>query len=774
MFSKYIIIAWRNLQKNKVVSFINIFGLTLGLASAILAILFARHELTYESSHLNADNISKVYLGGSFGVVEWAPNSFGPDGEALANLFPEIEQHTISRITSGISRVGDDLFIEENILVADSTFFSIFTIPFVSGSPATDPASLVLSQSTALRYFGSEDPAGETISVEFYGETYDFTVTGVFYDLPSNTHLKADIIAPFSLAERFESWAPYDYHSTIYNSYVMLAPGTDMGEMNKRIRDLYEIPVPIDDIHAFLKPVKDIHFSGTYSNNRGKFLALLIGGFFVLVTSCFNYINLTNILFATRKKETGIRKVNGASRIHIFSQFLVDTMLSTLIAFGLAVILLELLVPWFNSLMDTHISLTADIRFLGLGLLLFVLTVAFSGLYPAIRYSATKTTNLLKDLENVVHGKSYSRRFLTTFQFILAIVFIQMIIVIERQGHHLDNRDVTGYDSENVIVLPGNEWGDLNVVKAGLKNNPAIEAVSWGSGVPSQGVSQTTAWKDEHNRVLASTYSYENNFPQLYGIEISEGRFFSDDFPGDRDNSIVINRQTADVLGYDDPLGETVMLWGDQYIIIGIIDDYMALPPIFPVNPSLIRQSGDSGEYLFIRIRPEERSETHSFITDFLTGINPDYPVNIKYHDEVIWESEEARSFISAMELMQLFFLLTIIASLIGLFGLSMFIARRNMKEVGIRKVFGATVASVVFKISREMIVQVLIAIVIATPIAFVISTGYLSVFQYRIDPGMLFFFSGGLIALILVILTVSWQTWVAANRNPVDVLRYE
>ena len=774
MLSKYIVIAWRNLVKNRVVSFINILGLTLGLASAVLAIIFARHELTYESSHQNADRISKIYLGGSFGVIEWAPVSFGPEGQALAELFPEIEAYSISRTTTGITRVGENLFTEDRVLVADSSFYSIFTIPFVWGAPSSDPGSVVLSQSTAGKYFGNHDPSGETITIEFYGEKYDFVITGIFNDLPSNTHLRADVIVPFTLAERFENWTHNEYNSTNYNNYVLLAPETDIRAMNQRIRDQYEIPVQIDDIHAFLMPVKDIHFRGTFSNNRGKFLALLIGGFFVLVTSCFNYINLTNILFATRRKEIGIRKVNGATRRYVFGQLLVDTMLSTMLGFILAIILLELMLPWFNSIMDTHIRLSTDIQLIGLGLALFFLTVAISGLYPAIKYSATKTTNLLKDLGNTVSGKSFSRRMLTTFQFILAIIFIQMILVIDRQGHHLNDMNVTGYDSENVIVLPGNKWGDLNTVKNELLANPSVEAVSWGSGVPSHGVSQTTSWKDEHNRALASTYFYQEDFPALYGIGMTEGRFFSEGFPADTENSIVINRLTAELLGHDDSVGETVMLWGNHYTIIGIIDDYMALPPIFPNNPALIRPAGDRNEYLFIRISPAERLKTHEYIAGVLSGINPDYPVDIKYHDEVIWEGAEARSFLSAMQLMQLFFLITIVASLIGLFGLSMFIAQRNMKEVGIRKVFGASVGSVVMRISREMVAQVLIAVFIATPVAVVITGGYLSVFQYRIDPGIWFFFSGGLIAFVLVVLTVGWQTWRAANRNPIDVLRYE
>lgn len=774
MFSNYIVIAWRNLVKNRAVSFINIFGLTLGLASAVTAILFAYHELTYESSHHNADRIAKIYLGGSFGVVEWSPGSFGPEGAAIEGMFPEVERSSITRNTTGIVRAGENLFIEERILLADSSFFSIFTIPFVSGSPSADPRTVMLSESSAMKFFGSSDPVNQSLRIEFYGERIDFIVTGVYRDLPSNTHLKADIIVPFSLANRFEDWRYNEYRSTMYNIYLLLNENAGIDDLNEMIREQYEIPVPIDDVYAFLMPVKDIHFRGTFSNNRGKFLALLIGGLFVLATSCFNYINLTNILYATRKKEIGIRKVNGATRGNVFYQFLVDTGLSTLVSYVLALLVLWSILPWFNTIMDTNIRLTADLRFAGIGLALFLATVALSGVYPALKFSATKTSNLLKDLVTVVSGRSLSRKLLTTFQFILAVIFIQMILVMDRQGKHLDNVDVTGYNSENVICLPGRPWGDLNTVRNELLANPLVETVTWGSTIPSFGVSQTTGWKDEDNRTPAVTYFYDREFTGLYGIGMASGRFFSADFPGDRDNSIVINRETAAELGYDDPLGQTVMMWGEHLTIIGVIDDYMSMPPIFSKSPALIRHSGDSDEFLIIRIRPDDRESTHRFITGVLSGFNPDYPVNIRYHDDVLYETEEASSFVSAIQLMQLFFLITIIASLIGLFGLSLFIARKNRKEVGIRKVFGATVRSVMMRISKELVIQIIIAILIATPVAMVITTGYLSVFQYRIEPGLAFFLAGGGIALVLVVLTVAWQTWRAANMNPTDILRYE
>ncbi|MFO7656941.1 MAG: ABC transporter permease, partial [Bacteroidales bacterium] len=422
MFLNYFITAWRNLLKFRAVSAINIFGLTLGLASAVLAIMYARHELTYENSHEKADRICRIYTKGNFGEVQQIPTTLGPEGEALNNMFPEIEAYTISRSMSTTVRAGENLFIEDDIIFSDSMTFDIFTIPFMEGNSSQDPQTVILSEKAAVRYFGKGSPVGKSITINCYGTKWDFLVTGVFKDFPSNTHLQGEFIIPFSFSKRFGFWKPEEYQSTTYNSYVLLRPGTDIKALNKKIAESYKIPVDIENISSFLMPLKEIHFKGTWQNNKGKLIVLLIGGLFVLITSCLNYINLTNILFSTRAKEAGIRKINGGNRKHIFSQFLVDTLLSTLISFNLAIILLKIILPLFNAQMDTHISLKVDGQAILLMITIFMVTVLLSGIYPALKYSAQRPVMLLR-LETVSeNGRAYSRWILTTFQFILAVV----------------------------------------------------------------------------------------------------------------------------------------------------------------------------------------------------------------------------------------------------------------------------------------------------------------------------------------------------------------
>ncbi len=666
MLLNYIIIAWRNLVKNRMVSFINILGLTLGLASAVLAILYARHELSFEKCHKNSENICKVYLSGNLGDLKSIPTTFGPEGEALRSIFPEIESNSISWEGEGIVRVGDNIFKENDIILADSAYFSIFTIEFIEGSYAPDPQTIVISEKAAQRYFGKKDPVGENMTINLFGQKISFHVTGMYRDFPSNTHLRAEFIIPFSLAKRFDFARYNEYHSTNYNTYLTLMPGTDINELNKKILTSYKIPVNIEDITAFLMPVREIRLRGTFENNRGKLIVFLAGGFFMLITSCFNFINLTNILFSTRGKETGIRKVNGAKSYNIFSQFFTDTILSALLGFNLAILILKLILPWFNTLMDTHISLKADLTFLGLGFSLFAVTLILSGLYPAVRYSLQRPVQLMTTTDTGIKGKSFSRRMLTTFQFFLAVLFIQVMIVMSNQNRYIFSDTIKKYNSDNVICIPGYHWGNLKKVKQELLKNPAIEAVSWGSTIPTFGFSVTNDWKDEQNNEMAIRHSYESDYLKVFGIKLLSGRFFSDDYGADKENCIVINKEAADMLEYPDPVNKMLYAFEKHYKIIGIVDNFMAAPPIFDNMPLLINKSDDQNAYLVILINPVNPQATHEYITSTLYKFNPEYPVEVKYHQDILYEQKESKSYTTAGILMSMFFILTIATSLIG------------------------------------------------------------------------------------------------------------
>ncbi|MHC1703554.1 MAG: ABC transporter permease [Tenuifilaceae bacterium] len=775
MFINYIITAWRSLLKNRTVSIINIGGLTIGLASAVMAILFANHELSYEKCHEKADRICRVYTRGDFAKIQWIPTCFGPEGPTFKKLFPEVEDYTRSVGLGNITvRVGENIFYEENGYAADSNYFKILTFPFIFGGPSNELNTIVISEAVAQRYFGKNNPLGGNMNINLEGHKVDFVVTGVFKNLASNTHLTVDFIMPFDNIKWYNWLKPDIYQGTSFTTFLLLSKGSDYKETNKKIDATFKIPVDITNIGSFLIPLKEIHMRGTWSNNKTKLIAFLFGGFFVLIITSLNYINLTNILFSTRNKEIGIRKVNGARQKHIFFQFFTDTILSTLIAFNLALIIIKLALPWFNSLMDTKISIDPSINSMLLLLLIFLGTIILSGIYPALRYSYLKPITLMKPVANSLGGKGYSRRILTTFQFFLAIVFIQFIMAITTHNRFLDSDNYMKYDSDDVICITGYPWGDLNKVKDELLKNPSVKSVSWGSTLPEMGMNLTTEWKDKENKTMASVYKFEQDYLKVFKIAMLEGHFFSKEFPSELEQGIVINKITANILGYDNPVGNQVLVQGKYYKIIGVIDTYRAVPPILDHIPMLIRTGETLSNYLTIRIDSTNRTEANQFIIKTLKSFNSEIPIDLKYHMDILTGGKEAKSYISTGKLMNLFFILTIITSLVGVFGLSLFISQRNRREVGIRKVFGAPIANIMLRLSKGLIIQVIIAMVLATPLSMMMVKGYLSVFPSDFHLGLPFFLMGGGIGLLLMLITVGWQTWRAATRNPVEALRHE
>jgi putative ABC transport system permease protein len=299
MVRNYIKLAWRNLMKNKLVSTINIIGLTFGLASSFLAILYAINELSYESCHKKADRISMVYLNGKFGSMSWVPVSCGPEGKTMKELFPEVENYSIQRNMDGIVRSGENLFNESKILFVDSSFYSILSIHYKIGQPKNDPQSISISEKMASKYFGKENPVGKILTINIWGVKFVFTVTGVYQNLPNNTEIQADFLVPFSTGDRL-GWKYNEYNGTNYQTLVLVKPNTDIKKLNVKIATNLKVLLPIPEIKAYLMPLKEIHLHGTFAFNYGKLLALLIAGFFVLFISCFNYVNLNNILYSTR------------------------------------------------------------------------------------------------------------------------------------------------------------------------------------------------------------------------------------------------------------------------------------------------------------------------------------------------------------------------------------------------------------------------------------------------------------------------------------------
>jgi len=348
------------------------------------------------------------------------------------------------------------------------------------------------------------------------------------------------------------------------------------------------------------------------------------------------------------------------------------------------------------------------------------------------------------------------------------------MMVMNTHSNFLNDINTKKYNSDNVICVTGTAWGDLRKVKEELLKSPLIEGVTWCSNLPEMGGTFTKDWKSKDNKTLAQVIYLEEDYPTVFKIDMTRGRFYSNKFQSDKEYSIVINQLMADAMEYPDPIGQPFIYKEKSYKVVGVIDTYRSLPPILDNMPLIVRPADSTAFQLAIRINGHNKDDAKAYIKTTLTKFNPDYPLDLTYHTDVLYGNRTAKTFISAMKLTKTFYYLTIITSLVGLFGLSLFIAQRNRREVGIRRVLGASTQSLMLRLSKGIIIQVFIAILLATPVSMIATRGYLSVFPGNFKIGLPVFLLGGGIALVLVLLTIGWQTYLAAKANPTEALRSE
>lgn len=776
MFYYYIKIAFRNLMKNKMVSSVNILGLSLGLFCTLFALTYAIHEYSYESSHENADNIALVYLNANLGGLDQLPMTCGPEGPRLKDEYQEIQDFARARnIEKVVVKFDDELFLENDVTVAEQSYFEFFTFDFINGVPPKEPYSLAISESLSRKYFNSTQVLGKVINIRTYGDAFDMKITGVFKDLPSNTHLASEMVIPFDFAKNLD-WDYDTYNNTAYSSYVWLDEDVDLPALNRKIKETFDISqIQIKDISAELIPVKDIHLFGDVAHvNFAKMLIFLITSIIVLLVSCFNYINLSTATMVERSKEIGIKKVIGANKRRLVFQFVIEAGFVTVFAFGLAFILLELCLPMINQFLERDIQIMlTDIPTMSAILGLLAVTVALSGAYPAFYLSGINPTNLFnKSSRSGLYRKATFRKSMVVAQFVFTILFIQCITILNRQFSHLDDQDVTGFNTENIFCLSGYAWGSLEKVESVLSEKSSIQHVVMASSLPASSMSLTNDWKNPENKDQAILLRCSYDFPELFQIKIKAGRFFSRDFKSDHKNSVVINQQMADALELKDPIGETMFCKDKDVEIVGVIDDYMATPPIFNSFPMIITLQTWGNNYLLIRYQNGQLKEAETAVQAGLAKLNPGYPVDIEDINDVY--AEDSKEFVSAGEIFIIITSIAIVNVIIGLFGLSIFLADRRKKEIGIRKTFGASIFSLMRLMTGNFLFMFLIAFIIASPITYLIGGQFLNVFTEKIDLSADIYLLGGGWAILITLISVCWKLYISANRNPVDTLRYE
>jgi len=776
MLKLYIKIAIRNLLKNKLVSSVNILGLALGLFCTLFAIAYAIHEFSYERMHNNRDHVALVYLNSAMQGLEKLPVTCGPEGPRLKNEYPEIQDFVRSRnVDKVVVKFEDLLFLENDITVADPAYFDFFTFDFISGTTPKDPFDLVISKSLAIKYFNSTQVLGKVINIRPYDKAFDMKITGVFEDLPSNTHLRSSMIIPFSFAKNLH-WKYERYNNTAYSTYVWHSSDLDLNQFNAKLKSTFDISqIQIEDVSAKLTPISDIHLQGDFTgSNYARLLIFLVASLMVLLVSCFNYINLTTATMAERTKEIGIKKVIGANKIRLITQFISEAGVVTMMAFALSFIALELSLPVINSFLERSIS----VNFLNPEILISVLillggTIALAGAYPAFYLSGINPTNLFnKNLQPTIFRKTGFRKSMIVAQFIFALLFIQSITILNRQFYHLENEDVIGFNSDRVLSLSGYPWGELEKIENVLQDESSIEQIAMASALPGSGLSLTSEWKTEDNREQAMQLTVSYAYADLFHIKMKSGRFFSKDFTTDTEDAVVINQEMADALELSDPVGEVFYCQGKMRIIIGVIDDYMATPPIFNSFPMIMRLQTWGNNHLLIRYKPGQNAEAQAAIQAGLSTLNPGYPVDIGDIDDEY--AEDAKDFIKAADI---FFFITIIAIanvIVGLFGLSIFMADKRKKEIGIRKTFGASVYSLMRLMFGNFLLMFFIAFAVASPVSYFLGVQFLKIFSRKVSLSADLFLLTGIWAILIILISVGWKLYLSANKNPVDTLRYE
>ena len=785
MFSSYFKVILRNLRKNALFSFINIFGLAIGMACAILILLWVQDELSFDSFNKNAPNLYRVvenqyYAGGEIFPVAVTP---GPLAKSLKDNYPEIINSTRFSIRGRTLRYGDKIFNEE-VAFADPAFIKMFTYPLAGGNPdnaMVDLHSILLTKKSAEKYFGNENPLGKTIMIN---DSLSLKITGILNEVPENSHLHFDCLIPFEffkvMGSKLDNW-----NNNSFYTYIQLQPNAITSEVDKKIKDEIKRHNEGSTTEINLQPLNKIHlYSGSkYAADIGghgniEYVNIFsLVALIVLFIACINFMNLSTARATKRAKEVGMRKVIGAGRLQIIKQFYFESILFAVIALIIALIISDLILNPFHHLAGKEISFNSLGSTMLAGLItLTILTGLIAGSYPAIYLSSFLPVKVLKSDSVVSGGGSLFRKVLVVVQFSLSLILIIGTIIISNQLNYIKNKDI-GFNRENIIEININKTirNNLLAVKNELKQNPDIVSVGAGSASPAYVMSSSSGFdwpgKNKDDRVLIHFISGDEDFVTTFKMKMVQGRFYSKDF-GSYSSSIVLNEEAAKVIGIKDPIGRTLTMSGDKFTITGVVKNFNFKPMDTKIEPLVIYY--DNGDFysMFARLKPGDLPGTINYIKRVYKKFSPSAPFNYHFLDEDfdnLYKSETRMQTI-----FEYFAIFAIIISCLGLFGLASYIAERRTKEIGIRKVLGANIINLTYLLSLEFTKWVLISNLIAWPVAYYFMNKWLQGFAYRTELSLWVFPLSGLLVLLVALLTVSYQAIKAALINPVKSLKYE
>ncbi len=791
MIMNYIISSFRSISRHKIFSFINLFGLSIAMAAVILIFLWVNNELSFDKFHENSENIFRVeenqYYNNDKYHVNVTPWPAGPTWE---REIPEIEKAARLVFTgSMLFRKDEQKFYEPGVISADSGFFRIFTFPFLYGNPETSldsPNSIVISEEIALKYFGDNNPVGEILQIN---NMVDCRVTGVMKKIPNNSSLK------------FEAAISFDYminHTTRYSeswgnnsilTMVQLNPHADISKVNQKLTDVVSQNNENNDVEFMVAPLEELHlysYFGFGVQQRGiqNIYIFSAVGLFILIIACINFMNLTTARSVGRSKEIGIRKVNGAHRENLIIQFLGESMIMTIIAFMISIIIVLSLFPAFNQFTGkefTASSLYNPVMIFSI-VLLIIITSLLSGTYPALYLSSLIPVKIFSASGTKPSGKAYFRKITVIIQFCLTIILIIGTVIIYGQLNYMQSKSL-GYDKENILYIPlrGDMRDSYSKLKEELNKMPVILSITATAHIPYSIGSNSGGvdWegKDPDLQVLVSTGASDYDYVETMKIEMKSGRSFSKDYVSDGIHdtiaSFMINEEMEKIMDIDNILGTKLHYMGFHGPIIGVVKNYHFKSIRNEIEPlAIIVAPTEYLNFMVMRLSPGNVQKNIKEINKTWDEIMPLYPFDYKFLDEdfdTLYKEEESMG-----KLMGYFALVAIIIACVGLFGLSVFNAEQKTKEIGIRKAHGASTRSILFLFSKEIVVLMVISSLLSWPLAYFLLSRWLQNFDYRIDLNPAIFLGAGLASLLIAMLSVSYQSAKAARKNPALTLRYE
>jgi len=808
MLKSYLKTALRNLKNQWSYSLINVSGLAIGMVCCFLILLFVKDELSYDKYHEKSDRIYRVVVKGRIGNDDLnMVFSCAPMAQAILSDFPEVEQaaRLRQRWNEVLVRYEDKIFNESRIYFADSTVFDVFTIPFIQGDPKTALTlsnSVVLTQSIAQKYFGDENPLGKIFTVE---GTTEFRVTGVAEDMPHNSHFHFNFLTSLSTSSDSRStiWLNNNYYT-----YIVLPENYPQEQLEAKFPDMVlkyvgpqaqaALGISVDEFFAsgqsygyFLQPLTDIHLHSDLDfemEPNGNILYVYIFSViavFIILIACINFMNLATARSGSRAKEVGIRKVVGSYRSQLVRQFLSESVLLSLIAFLLAGILVEVLLPYFNNLSGKQLtSAYFSSWFILPGFFAVALFVGIlSGSYPAFFLAAFKPVNVLKgNLKTGMRG-SLLRSILVVFQFSISIILFIGTIIIYNQLEYVNSKDL-GFDKNNVVVIQ-RAWALGQQVEA-FKNE-----VVQHTGVINLSVSNSLPGRNLGNSVYQAegapsgeiftlwNFRADYDFLETLRLEMAEGRYYERNMSTDSSSAVVLNESAVAALGLSEPVGKNVIAVAptpdrnEIYTVIGVVKNFHFESLHQEVRPLAIRiLPRGGGSYLSVRVRAEDEAEMLSFLEEKWKSFVPGQPFEYFFLDEQfdsLYRTEQRTG-----QLVTTLSILAIFIASLGLFGLASFTSEQRTKEIGIRKTFGASVPNITIRLVKEFTKWVVVASVLAGPISYLIMKNWLENFAYRVPIGIWVFLFSAVLAFVIAVITVSYQSIKAAVANPVNSLRYE